>query len=231
MSSLLTQFINEYKTNPEKLYYTISHDVNNIKNGKKSSRPKSIDKTYLKYYYMPKKSRNNENINLIPPRHYSNLSNFKNQQLNKEIVSLRYNFGDKNKYVANLTNINNPNEFYSNAIKYEEASNRKIEPYRNKPIITFTEPNNKNNNRKNNYNFINSFLTNSLIKPGIFKATNTLRNKKKYNEQLRTYRSFDDQKDLNSLSIEKYKKKSRDEFSNYMLEMSNLKKTLKNKKN
>ena len=70
MSSLLTQFINEYKTNPEKLYYTISHDVNNIKNGKKSSRPKSIDKTYLKYYYMPKKSRNNENINLITPRHY-----------------------------------------------------------------------------------------------------------------------------------------------------------------
>ena len=223
MSKKLTDFIKEFKSKPsDKIsYYNTINTENNTERRSKSNRPyQSIDKTYLSYTYYPTITRNNENMNLITPRVHSSFSLKKSQRLQKGINDLKKLFGDKNTFVANLSNINKPNEFYSNTIKYEEESNKKDKLNHNKPIITFRE---NNEDKKYDYILKNSFLQNSITKPGIFKATKSLKDKKLFNEKLRVYKSFDSNKDPHQLSINKLNEKGREDFINYMNEMNNIK--------
>ena len=57
-------------------------------------------------------------MNLLTPRIHSSFSLNKSQRLKKGINDLKKLFGDKNTFVANLSNINKPNEFYSNTSNY-----------------------------------------------------------------------------------------------------------------
>jgi hypothetical protein len=223
MSKLLTDFIKEYKSNPfdQNSYYNTINTESNTQRRSKSNKPyQSIDKTYLSYTYYPTITRNNENMNLITPRIHSSLSLNKSQRLKKGINGLKKLFGDKNTFVANLSNINKPNEFYANTIKYDEETNKKDKLNHNKPIITFRE-----NNGNNKYDYIlkNSFLKNSIIKPGIFKATKSLKDKKFFNEKLRVYKNFDSNNDPHQVSINKLNQKGREDFLNFMTEMNNIK--------
>ena len=224
MSKLLTDFIKEYKSNQfeQNTYYNTLNTESNTERRSKSNRPyQSIDKTYLNYSYYPKITRNNEKMTLLTPRIHSSFSLNKSQRLKKGINDLKKLFGDKNTFVANISNINKPNEFYANAIKYDEESNKKDKLNHNKSIITFRE---KNGNNKYDYILKNSFLKNTITKPGIFKATKSLKDKKLFNEKLRVYKNFDSNNDPHQLSINKLNQKGREDFINYMNEMNNINK-------
>ena len=192
----------------------------NIMSPRKYNTIKTIDKTYLKYN-SPQKTKNNEEISMLTPKNNSFMLNDKSQKIKNEIYQIKKILGYKDPIIANISNINKPNEFYSNSIKIEEEKNN-INNLNNKPIINLYFKNYDLEPEKI-YNY--SLTDRTLIEPGIFKATNKLKRKKEDNIKERDYKGFDSliKKNKNEEIMKRLNGKGRDEFISYMNEMNRLK--------
>ena len=192
----------------------------NIMSPRKYNTIKTIDKTYLKYN-SPQKTKNNEEISMLTPKNNSFMLNDKSQKIKNEIYQIKKILGYKEPIIANISNINKPNEFYSNSIKIEEEKNN-INNLNNKPIINLYFKNYDLEPEKI-YNY--SLTDRILIEPGIFKATNKLKKKKEDNIKERDYKGFDSliKKNKNEEIMKRLNGKGRDEFISYMNEMNRLK--------
>ena len=192
----------------------------NIMSPRKYNTIKTIDKTYLKYN-SPQKTKNNEEISMLTPKNNSFMLNDKSQKIKNEIYQIKKILGYKEPIIANISNINKPNEFYSNSIKIEEEKNN-INNLNNKPIINLYFKNYDLEPEKI-YNY--SLTDRILIEPGIFKATNKLKRKKEDNIKERDYKGFDSliKKNKNEEIMKRLNGKGRDEFISYMNEMNRLK--------
>ena len=192
----------------------------NIMSPRKYNTIKTIDKTYLKYN-SPQKTKNNEEISMLTPKNNSFMLNDKSQKIKNEIYQIKKILGYKEPIIANISNINKPNEFYSNSIKIEEEKNN-INNLYNRPIINLYFKNYDLEPEKI-YNY--SLTDRILIEPGIFKATNKLKRKKEDNIKERDYKGFDSliKKNKNEEIMKRLNGKGRDEFISYMNEMNRLK--------
>ena len=192
----------------------------NIMSPRKYNTIKTIDKTYLKYN-SPQKTKNNEEISMLTPKNNSFMLNDKSQKIKNEIYQIKKILGYKEPIIANISNINKPNEFYSNSIKIEEEKNNNNNLY-NRPIINLYFKNYDLEPEKI-YNY--SLTDRILIEPGIFKATNKLKRKKEDNIKERDYKGFDSliKKNKNEEIMKRLNGKGRDEFISYMNEMNRLK--------
>ncbi len=192
----------------------------NIMSPRKYNTIKTIDKTYLKYN-SPQKTKNNEEISMLTPKNNSFMLNDKSQKIKNEIYQIKKILGYKEPIIANISNINKPNEFYSNSIKIEEEKNNNNNLY-NRPIINLYFKNYDLEPEKI-YNY--SLTDRILIEPGIFKATNKLKRKKEDNIKERDYKGFDSliKKNKNEEIMKRVNGKGRDEFISYMNEMNRLK--------
>ena len=192
----------------------------NIMSPRKYNTIKTIDKTYLKYN-SPQKTKNNEEISMLTPKNNSFMLNDKSQKIKNEIYQIKKILGYKEPIIANISNINKPNEFYSNSIKIEEEKNNNNNLY-NRPIINLYFKNYDLEPEKI-YNY--SLTDRILIEPGIFKATNKLKKKKEDNIKERDYKGFDSliKKNKNEEIMKRLNGKGRDEFISYMNEMNRLK--------
>ena len=192
----------------------------NIMSPRKYNTIKTIDKTYLRYN-SPQKTKNNEKISVLTPKNNSFMLNDKSQKIKKEIYQIKKILGYKDPIIANISNINKPNEFFSNSIKIEEEKNNNNNLY-NRPIINLYFKNYDLEPEKI-YNY--SLTDRILIEPGIFKATNKLKKKKEDNIKERDYKGFDSliKKDKNEEIMKRLNGKGRDEFISYMNEMNRLK--------
>ena len=192
----------------------------NIMSPRKYNTIKTIDKTYLRYN-SPQKTKNNEKISVLTPKNNSFMLNDKSQKIKKEIYQIKKILGYKDPIIANISNINKPNEFFSNSIKIEEEKNNNNNLY-NRPMINLYFKN-YDLEPENIYNY--SLTDRTLIEPGIFKATNKLKIKKEDNIKERDYKGFDSliKKNKNEEIMKRLNGKGRDEFINYMNEMYRLK--------
>ena len=192
----------------------------NIMSPRKYNTIKTIDKTYLRYN-SPQKTKNNEKISVLTPKNNSFMLNDKSQKIKKEIYQIKKILGYKDPIIANISNINKPNEFFSNSIKIEEEKNNNNNLY-NRPMINLYFKN-YDLEPENIYNY--SLTDRTLIEPGIFKATNKLKIKKEDNIKERDYKGFDSliKKNKNEEIMKRLNGKGRDEFINYMNEMIRLK--------
>ncbi len=173
-----------------------------------------IDKTYLKYN-SPQKTKNNEKILIITPKNNIFQLSDNSKKIKKEIYELKKQIGYKEPIIANLTNINKPNEFYYNSIKIEEEKNNN-DTIINRPIINLNNNNYYNLEPEKIYNF--SLTNRSLIEKGIFKNSF-----KKKNDYLKNF-NFSENKNVNSEFVKKNNRIGKNEFFNYMNEMEGLKK-------
>ena len=228
MSKTLNEMMKEYlndnlETNRSKNSNLSDKQIQEKKNTlspRKYNTMKTIDKTYLRYD-SSQKTKNNEKISILTPKNNSFMLNDKSQKIKKEINQIKKILGYKEPIIANITNINKPNEFYSNSIKIEEEKNN-INNLNNKPIINLYFKNYDLEPEKI-YNY--SLTDRILIEPGIFKATNKLKRKKEDNIKERDYKGFDSliKKNKNEEIMKRLNGKGRDEFISYMNEMNRLK--------
>ena len=228
MSKTLNEMMKEYlndnlETNRSKNSNLSDKQIQEKKNTlspRKYNTMKTIDKTYLRYD-SSQKTKNNEKISILTPKNNSFMLNDKSQKIKKEINQIKKILGYKEPIIANITNINKPNEFYSNSIKIEEEKNN-INNLNNKPIINLYFKNYDLEPEKI-YNY--SLTDRILIEPGIFKANNKIKKKKEDNIKERDYKGFDSliKKDKNEEIMKRLNGKGRDEFINYMNEMIRLK--------
>ena len=228
MSTTLNEMMKEYLN--DNLETQISKNSNisdkqiqekkNIMSPRKYNTIKTIDKTYLKYN-SPQKTKNNEEISMLTPKNNSFMLNDKSQKIKNEIYQIKKILGYKEPIIANISNINKPNEFYSNSIKIEEEKNNNNNLY-NRPIINLYFKNYDLEPEKI-YNY--SLTDRILIEPGIFKATYKLKRKKEDNIKERDYKGFDSliKKNKNEEIMKRLNGKGRDEFISYMNEMNRLK--------
>ncbi len=100
---ILNLFLEKNKNSEKKNNITLSPMKYNLK--------RRIDKTYLKYN-SPQKTKNNEKILIITPKNNIFQLSDNSKKIKKEIYELKKQIDYKEPIIANLTNINKPNEFY-----------------------------------------------------------------------------------------------------------------------
>ena len=152
-----------FNPSSERLYTSNGSDRNNLY---KSSQTK-INKSYLIYTSPNKLHSKNKNINLlIPANSLSYLE--KNSKIKREIQDMNKNLGIVNLHSLNL---NNPKDLFSYTFHKEENGN--IGKFRNRPILNLNNEGLNFSSKKT----INNQINRNLIEPGIFKATEKLKEK------------------------------------------------------
>lgn len=127
----------------------------------KSSQTK-INKSYL-VYTSPRKQKNNDNIFLLIPKNTITVSNENSYKIKNEIQNLNKNLG-----IKNISN--NPKDLLSNSL----TSNEKKLNFRNKPIINL---NSTGFDFSPKSTIFNNYNNRSVVEPGIFKATQKLKDR------------------------------------------------------
>ena len=183
----------------------------------KSSQTK-INKSYL-VYTSPRKIKNNENLFLLFPKNTLSTSYENSYKLKNEIQNINKNLG------INNNTSKDPKDILLNSFSKKHEKNI---TFGNKPIINF---NNQGLNLTPETSILTKYNNRSLVEPGIFKATQKLKDKdeidngktKKFIMKKLDHIGKYSQTDGNLNQFSKNRNRDKNEFHRFMKEMNGLK--------
>ena len=166
----IKDLINEFSPQESPFYFSSQRQntLNNLdgNNLYKSSQTK-INKSYLVYTSPNKLYSKNKNINLlIPANSLSYLE--KNSKIKREIQNMNKNLGIVNSHSLNL---NNPKDLFT--YTFNKDNNENFGKFRNRPVLNLNNEGLDFSSKKT----INKQINRNLIEPGIFNATEKLKEK------------------------------------------------------
>ena len=228
----IKDLINEFSPQESPFYFSTQRQntLNNLNGNNlyKSSQTK-INKSYLVYTSQNKLHSKNKNINLlIPANSLSYLE--KNSKIKREIQNMNKNLGIVNSHSLNL---NNPKDLFT--YTFNKEKNENFGKFRNRPVLNLNNEGLDFSSKKT----INKQINRNLIEPGIFNATEKLKEKEaieNFGGKRKFISLFD--KNNNNYSSRSYnlfkrsEQKDKAEFNKFMGEMNRFKqRTIKQWKN